>query len=206
MRFVSSAGQEGTVKNQKNTDIAWARKAAARYGDPDALRGEFEEQAKYAETEKTRPFVTLDLWKELLRCLKAKVRAFNVEIGEEFVTYTRSRDKFSVALPLSGPMPPFNAPAEAVTLSLKYDRRRLLFHLAHSDESQSSVWALRPDIGGGRGSLDLCIVIGKRQVIPYMNMTIDEAAESLVECLLRIAPTSRRRRACSRPSFPLNRP
>jgi hypothetical protein len=181
----------GEVKNQDNADIVWARRTASRYRDPEVLRGEIEEQAKLTETEKARAALTRDLWRKLLSCLKSKVRAFNVEWGEEFISCARSRDKFSVALPPFSPMPPFNVPAEPVRVSLKYNRKQLLFHLTHSDQPRSSVWALRPDIGSSCGNVEVCVVIGKRQVIPYMNMTVDDAAESLVECLLRVGPTAK---------------
>jgi hypothetical protein len=174
------------VQLQNKADVDWARRTVSRYRDPEVLRAEIEEQAKLTEREKTRTSLTRDLWKELLSCLKVKVQAFNVEWGEEFIKCERGRDKFSIALPPSTPMPPFDVQAEAVRVSLRYDRKRLLFHLVHSDSPQSFVWALRPDIRSSRGEVEICIVVGKRLAIPFMNATPGEAAEMLVECLLRL--------------------
>jgi hypothetical protein len=183
------------MQRQNQADVDWARRTASRFGNPEVVRAELDEQAKLVEREKTRPTRTHDLWKQLLNCLKFKVRAFNLEYGEEFIRCERGRGKFSIALPPSTPMSPYDTQSEAVQVSLRYDHKRLLFHLAHSDRPKSSIWAFRPNIEGGRGDVEVCIVIGRRDVITFMNMSTDEAAESVVECLLRVSPPAQQRRA-----------
>jgi len=175
----------------KETDVDCARRTTTRYRDTEGIFAELEQKARSKEREKTRPSRTAALWKELRNCLKAKVSAFNVQWGEEFIKCKMGRDKFFIALPPSTLLPPYDVQAEAVRVSLRYNRKLLLFHLAHSDYPESSVWALRPDIENSRGEVEICIVIEKRKVIPFTNTTPEKAAELLVECLLRLPPTAR---------------
>jgi hypothetical protein len=170
----------------READLDWARRTAARYRDHAHIFAELEERAKFRERERARPSRTVALWKELRNWLKAKVSAFNAQWGEEFIKCKSGRDKFSIALPPSTPEPPHDIQAEAVRVSLRYNRKQLLFHLAHSDSPESPVWALRPDLESSRGDVEICIVMEKRKVIPFTNTTPEKAAELLVECLLRL--------------------
>ncbi len=175
-----------SVSTFKDADVIWARETVARYRDPEYFRAELAEQAKLREREKTRQHRTRAFWRELRKCLQVTVSCFNAEWGEEFVRCQKERDRFSLALPPSMPLPPFNEPADAVQVSLIYDRKLLLFHLRHSDRPQNSAFALRPDLGGSHGALEVCIISDKNGAVPFMTVTPEEAAKHVVECLLRL--------------------
>jgi len=133
-----------------------------------------------------RSSYTVVLWKDLRHCLKAKVSAFNAQWGGEFIKSEMKRDKLSISLPPSTPWPPYDLQPEAVQVSLKHNRKLLLFHLVHSDYPGSPVWALRPHLESNDGELEICIIREKRKVIPLTTTPPQTAAEVLVEYLLRI--------------------
>ena len=108
-----------------------------------AFSTNLKERAEFREREKMRSSYTVVLWKDLRHCLRAKVSAFNAQWGGEFIKSEMKRDKLSISLPPSTPWPPYDLQPEAVQVSLKHNRKLLLFHLVHSDYPGSPVWALR---------------------------------------------------------------
>ena len=49
------------MQRQNQADVDWARRTASRFGNPEVVRAELDEQAKLVEREKTRPTRTHDL-------------------------------------------------------------------------------------------------------------------------------------------------
>ncbi len=111
---------------------------------------------------------------------RPKVSAFNAVSAHTQIRCAVSRDGVSVSLP------PFDPQTEALRVSVRYSRELLALRIEHSDSPRSLVFALRPDLVGRHGDVEICILIGRKRLIPYMHATVDRAAEIIIECLLRL--------------------
>ncbi len=170
---------------KKTAGVDWARTTAARYGDPEVLRACIDEQKRLEEREKTRPARTPSFWTNLLGCLQLKVSAFNTEWREELIKCTKGRDRFVISLPPSKPYPPHDVFTEVVSLTLRFDRKLSLIRVVHSDEP-CFMFALQPHLKGIRGRAEIVVLIEKVLAIPIAIVTLEEASQRIIECLLRM--------------------